>query len=186
MGVAVFPKQPTSKMVQRFLDRVIGDAGIAPDHIITDKGKQFVAKTFRRWCRRGRIRQRFGAVGKRGSIAIVERLIRTLKTECTRRLLVIPFRQAAIEKELMHWREWHNADRPHEALGCRAPDEVYFSLRPACRSPRFEPRTAWPRRSPCAGPHALIRGHPGVTVELAVSFRDGRQHLPVVTLNRAA
>ena len=54
------------------------------------------------------------------------------------------------------------------------------------RSPRFEPRTAWPRHSPCAGPHALIRGLPGMTVELAVSFRDGRQHLPVVTLNRAA
>jgi hypothetical protein len=29
MRVAVFPKQPSSKAVQRFLDRVIRDAGVA-------------------------------------------------------------------------------------------------------------------------------------------------------------
>jgi transposase InsO family protein len=186
MGMAVFSKQPSSKAVQHFLDRVITEAGVPPDHMITDKGKQFVAKTFRRWCRRRRIRQRFGAVGQYGSIAIVERLIRTLKTECTRRLLVIPFRQAAIGEELTHWREWHNADRPHEALGCRAPDEVYFSLRPACRFPRFEPRERWPTRSPCAAPRVLIRGRPGVTIEMKVTYHSERQHLPVVELRRAA
>ena len=186
MGVAVFPKQPTSKMVQRFLDRVIGDAGTAPDHIMTDSGMQFVAKVFRRWCWRRQIRQRFGAVGRYGSIAVVERLIRTLKSERTRCLVVVPLGQVTIEQELTHWKGWHNAHRPHEALGSRTPDEAYFGLRPACRAPRFEPRICWPRRSPCAAPRVLIRGRPGTRVELQVSFRAGRKRLPVVTLRRTA
>jgi hypothetical protein len=186
MGVAAFPKQPTSKAVQRFLDRVISEAGAAPDHMITDEGKQFVAKASKRWCRRWKIRQRFGAVGKYGSIATVERLIRTVKTECTRRHVVVPLRQTAIEHELALWRGWHDANRPHEALGARTPDEVYFASRPACRAPRFEPRSRWPRRSPCAAPHTLIRGLPGTEVALEVRFVAGRQHLPVVMLRRAA
>jgi hypothetical protein len=186
MGVAAFPKQPTSKVVQRFLDRVIAEAGVAPDHMITDKGSQFVARTFRRWCRRWRVRQRFGAVGKYGSIAVVERLVRTLKSECSRRLIVVTLRQTAIEYELALWRGWHNANRPHEWLGTRTPDEVYFGIRPACRAPRFEPRGRWPRRSPCAAPQVLVRGRPGVRLDLEVSYRDGRKHLPVVRLRRAA
>jgi len=34
------------------------------------------------------IRQRFGAVKKHGSLSVVERLIRTIKNECTRKLIV--------------------------------------------------------------------------------------------------
>jgi hypothetical protein len=49
------------------------------------------------------------------------------------------------------WTVWYNGDRPHETLAARTPDEVYFHRPPACRSPRYEPRPRWPRRSPCAG-----------------------------------
>jgi putative transposase len=186
MGVAVFPKLPFSKAVQGFLDQTIHDAGVAPDHLINDKGMQFVAKTFRRWCLRRRIRQRFGAVGKYGSVAVVERLIRTMKTECTRRLPLIPLLQPGMEAELSIWRTWYNGERPHEVLRGRTPDEIYYHRRPACRAPRFEARTRWPRRSPCAGPRTLIRGQPGVRLELEVSRREGREHLPLVALKRAA
>ena len=186
MGVAVFFKQPSSKAVQRFLDRVVDDAGAAPRRLITDNSKQFTAKSLGRWCRRLEIRQRFGAVCKYGSVAIVERLIRTFKTECTRRLAVVPFRQAKLKKEIALWRGWHNAYRPHEALGARTPDEVYFHRRPACRAPRFEPRPHWPRPSRCAGPQVHIRGRPGVGFDLQVTHRGGREHLPIVTLKRAA
>ena len=75
MGVAVFLQQPSSKAVQAFLDRAIRVAGKAPDHLITDQGKQFVAKSLKRWCRRRGICQRFGAIGKYGSIAVIERLM---------------------------------------------------------------------------------------------------------------
>jgi hypothetical protein len=125
-------------------------------------------------------------VGKYGSIAIIERLMRTLKSECTRRLVLVPFRRAEFVKELNLWSGWYNADRPHEALAARSPDEVYFHRRPACRSPRFEPRVRWPRSAPCAGHHALIRGRPGARVELDVGYASGRKHLPLVAIRKTA
>jgi len=57
---------------------------------------------------------------------------------------------------------------------------------PACRRPRFEPRPRWPRRSPCAAPHALVRGQPGAVLELEVERFGGRPNLPIVSLRRVA
>jgi len=111
MGVAVFKKEPTSKAIRAFLDRAIQAAGRAPNHLISDHGLQFTESHFPRWCRRRAIRHRFGAVGKYGSIAVIERLIRTLKSECTRRLVLVPFRMADFMRELSHWRDWYNSQR---------------------------------------------------------------------------
>ena len=152
---------------------------------ITDQGRQFVAVRFRRWCRRHGIRQRFGAIGKYGSIAVVERFIRTMKNECTRTILV-PLRLAAFQQEISIFAEWYNGDRPHETLSGRTPDEIYFGRRPAFLLPRFEPRARWPRRSPCARPRVLIRGSPGSRFVLCVGYRAGRKHLPFVSLKRVA
>ncbi len=35
-------------------------------------------------------------------------------------------------------------------------------------------------------PQVLVKGQPGVQIELVVSYQYGRKHLPVVTLRRAA
>ena len=185
MGVGVFKRPPSSAAVRSFLERVFREAGAVPRYLITDHGAQFVAKAFARWCRRHGVRQRFGAIGKYGSLAVVERFIRTIKTECTRRILV-PYRLAEFQRELSFFVRWYNGERPHGFLEARTPDEVNFGRRAACRAPRFEPRARWPRRSPCAGPQTLVRGRPGVTVKLALSHRAGRKHLPVVGLRRAA
>ncbi len=184
MGTALFPNQPSAVAVMRFLDRVLRKA--RPKHLITDQGKQFIAGEFRAWCRRRGIQQRFGAIGKYGSLAVVERLIRTIKTECTRLLLVVPYRHAAFQQELSLYAAWYNGDRPHSRLRVRTPNEVYFGRFPACRRPRFELRDRWPSRSPCARPHALVRGRAGATVALDLSYRAGRWHLPVVELKRVA
>lgn len=186
MGLAVFKSQPSAADIMRFLDRALRNARCRPDHLITDQGKQFIADEFRAWCRRRGISQRFGAIGKYGSLAVVERFIRTMKTECTRRLFIVPYRLAAFRHDLSLYVDWYNADRPHSRLTGRTPNEVYYRKMPACRKPRFEPRSRWPRRSPCARPHALVRGRPGVAVELVVGYRAGRKHLPVVELKRAA
>jgi hypothetical protein len=66
------------------------------------------------------------------------------------------------------------------------PDEIYYGTRPACRRPRFEPRPGWPRASPCAQPRALVKGQPGVKLELRDEFLSGRGHLPRVLVTRAA
>jgi hypothetical protein len=156
-----------------------------PRQLICDRDGQFDCRGFRRWCRRRGIKVRYGAVGKQGSIAVVERTIRTLK-ELLRLLVLVPFRMAAFRKELLMIVEWYNAHRPHSTLGGRTPDEVYYKHFPANRRPRYEPRDRWPRASACAGPWALARRRPGARLELDVSFHGGRKHLPIVSLKRVA
>jgi hypothetical protein len=151
LGFAVFLKQPTSAEIQRFLDRAIGNVGRAPKHLISDKGTQFWRDSFKNWCARRRIRPRFGAVKKYGSISVVERFIRSMKSECTRRLLV-PITLDAVRRELALYVVWFNEFRPIQALGGRTPREVYEGLRPANAMPRLEPRARWRERSGCASP----------------------------------
>jgi len=99
-------------------------------------------------------------------------------------LLTVDF--AAFARELDHYIAWYNGERPHSRFGARTPDEIYFGRFPACGRPRFEPRVPWPQRSPCAGAQALVRGRPGVVVELCVEYRGGRKHPPTVSLERVA
>ena len=182
---AVFRKQPTSEQVRQFLGRVITTVGAVPKYLVTDCGAQFACAGFSRWCRRRGIRQRRGAVGQHGSIALAERFIRTLKDCCLRVLSFVPLRLPTFPREVALFFAWYN-DRPHMTLHGATPDEVYFGLRSACLAPRFEPRAAWPRASPCAKPMTLVKGHPGVQVSLNVTFVAGRRHLPRVSLTRAA
>ncbi len=186
-GFMVFERKPDSPTLRAFLGRTIRDAKRAPRHLICDKESMFFCGGFRRWCRRRRIRVRYGAVGKHGSIAIIERFFRTLKSGCTRRILV-PFRREAARRELGLFMRWYNGHRPHDALGVRTPDEVYRGLVPACERPRLELRTRWPRRSNCASPQAPVEkaGSRAGPLRFDVTFVGGRRHLPVISLRRAA
>jgi len=186
MGCIAFKDQPTSQAVRSFLERTIAKAKKTPKYIVCDRGRQFDCQAFRDWCRRQGIKPpRYGAVGKHGSIAVVERFILTLKRllSC---LLLVRYRRQSFQRELDAIVEWYNIHRAHTWLGGKAPDEVYFGKYPANRKPRFEPRERWPHGSPCAKPWALVRGRPGAKVMLEVSFHHGRKHLPIVTLKRAA
>ncbi len=138
MGLAVFDRQPTSIQVRQFLARAIRQVGGAPKYIICDKGGQFWCDGFKAWCKRRGITPRFGAVGKHGSIAVVERFIRTMKSECTRRPPLVPMRK-------------ESTGQPVAAMGAES---------------------QMPRSSPCAAPQTLVKGQPGIRVELAVTFHD--------------
>jgi transposase InsO family protein len=185
LGFAVFRDRPTSGDIQRFLDRAIRCNAGPPRYVITDKGRQFWCGSFKRWCHRRDIRPRFGAVGKQGSIAIVERFIRSIKNECTRHIL-IPLQLDAMRRELGCYATWYNEHRPGQALGGQTPWEVYTGVRPANSERRFEPRRDWPTESPCASPQTAIRGERGVSLSLVVGYMEGRRHLPVVELRKAA
>jgi len=182
VGFAVFREPPRSEDVQGFLDRAIDRAGGAPRHVITDRGRQFRCASFRRWRQRRGVRIRFGAVGTPGSIAVVERFIRSMKRESVQPILV-PLRLGAMRGELEAYAVWYNCHRPHQALDGRAPREVYRGLRPANGGPRFEPRGSWP--GSCASPQAGIRGDRGVRPVLVVGHVGGRRHLPMVELRAA-
>ena len=122
-GFALFKKMPSSTEICGFLDRVTKRTGTKPAHIITDKGRQFIGKTFKSWCRRCHVRPRYGAVGKHASVAVIERFIRSMKAECTRCILV-PFRLDAMREELALYVTWYDENRPHQALDGMTPNEV--------------------------------------------------------------
>jgi len=184
VGFAVFFRPPTSAEVQRSLGLAIRRAGRRPKYVISDHGRQFRCKSFRQWCRRQRIRPRFGAVGEYGSLAVIERFMRSLKAECTRQILV-PLRLDAVRREIALYIVWHN-QRPSQALGGRTPREVYAGRPPANASPRIEPRANWPVEAPCASPQTTIRAERGTKLTLVVGHLEGRRHLPVVALREAA
>jgi len=185
VGFAVFKRRPTSFEVYSFMGTAIHRSGAKPRYIISDKGKEFDCKPFKDWCRRKGIRPRYGAVGKHGSIAIIERLIRSMKSECTRRIIV-PFRLDQMRGELACYASWYSGHRPHTALGGRTPMEVYRGLPAANAAPRFEPRSRWPLRSRCASPVVPIDGKRGARIALVLSRFENRPHLPVVELRRAS
>ena len=89
MGFALFKQELTSLQVRHALGQLMARAKIKPRYLICDQGSQFIAKGFKTWCnhKSRNIQLRYGAVGKHGSIAVVERLIRSIKDECLRRCL---------------------------------------------------------------------------------------------------
>ncbi len=186
MGFAVFRSPPTAVEMHTFLGRVIRTAGAAPKHLISDKGCQFwTCAGYKDWCRRHGIKPRWGAVGKHGSIAVVERAIKTLK-ELLGRRRTFPLLHVGTWQLVASLVGWYNESRPHTTLnGCTA-NERYFKRFPANRRPRIEPRLQWPRGSPCAKPHTLVAGKPGARFDVEVEHLDGYEQLPVIRLRRAA
>jgi transposase InsO family protein len=185
MKIGVFADRPNCRAICSLLRQTVRQAGAAPKYIVCDRDSIFDCDAFRSWVKRKGIQPpRYGAVGKHGSIAVVERLILTMKNECTRKI-VVPLRRATFHRELDWFGLWYNQHRPHMTLNGATPDEVYFRLRPAHRQPRIEPRKDWPRRSPCAQPRTLIAGQPGDRFCLEID-RLGRRHLPIVLRKRTA
>jgi putative transposase len=185
MGFAVFKSRPSSEQVTTALTRIMFVERIRPKHLIVDQGPEFDCDHFRDvWRKAMNILPRFGAVGKHGSIAVVERFHRTVKE--TLRQITVPEDQAAFERELRLIVDWYNEYRPHDTLGGKTPNEVYFSRPAANQQPRFEPRKRWPRGSPCASPQVAIEGEPGNPVILEIDCFHGRRHLPIIRARRAA
>ena len=78
------------------------------------------AELLTRW----NVKQRFGAVGKHGSIAVTERVIRTLKHEWLKRVPVIKGLDH-LEALLADFACYYNGWRPHMALGGAVPDVIH-------------------------------------------------------------
>jgi transposase InsO family protein len=173
-GFAIFVNKPCAEEVCVFLDRAVERVGARPKHIITDQGGQFISDEFAAWCGRRGVRPRKGAVGKQGSIAIVERLIRSVKHECTRQIRV-PLGHEAMRRELVFYAAWYNESRPHQALSGMTPAERYDGAGSTAKS--FEPRPRWPADDGAVRVKRL---------QLVVTFLEGRKHLPIVELKQAA
>jgi transposase InsO family protein len=179
VATGVFLKQPTAEELCAVLDAAVCRAGRAPTHIVSDQGSQF-RDEYLTWCKRKNVRPRFGKIGEHGSIAVIERFFRSFKQECFRKLLV-PMRLASFQAELSAYVTWYNDCRPHQGLGGAAPAErlgrtssptrPIFELRPSLRA-RGDPP---PRRSRACR-----------ALQLRVHYLEGRRHLPLIELRRAA
>ncbi len=182
VAVEAFKKWPATSDVTDWLDTVIQSIGLAPTHLISDKGTQF-REDYLDWCAARGIKPRFGAIGQHGAIAVVERFILSLKNECTRRILV-PLGVDRFRQELLLYLRWYSEFRPHQSRGGRTPNEVASGATPAPVI-RFEPRSRLfeldQRRRKRDADVVLVNA-----LRLKVELLDGRAHLPIVHLERAA
>jgi putative transposase len=96
----------------------------APKHLISDQEGVFVSEAFRDLLTRWDVKQRFGAVGKHGSIAVTERAIWTLKYEWLTRVAVIRGLDHLAEL-LADFELWYNDYRGHMRLGGAMPSAVH-------------------------------------------------------------
>jgi transposase InsO family protein len=95
-----------------------------PKHIITDKEGVFVGDVFAELLRHWNVKQRFGAVGKHGSIAVTERAILTLKHEWLKRVPVIRGMDH-LTSLLVDFELYYNEYRRHMTLRGAVPQAVH-------------------------------------------------------------
>jgi transposase InsO family protein len=119
---------PNAGWINNALESAIGKYG-RPKHIISDQGSVFIGDVFAELMTTYEILHRFGAIGKHGSIAVTERVNKTLKYEWLKRVAIIKgidhLTELCNEFEL-----WYNRWRPHMTLDGFRPDDVYFNNKP--------------------------------------------------------
>lgn len=113
-------------------------------HIIKDQVKtEGFSESLTSW----NIKHRFGAVGQHGSIAVTERVIKTLKYEWLKRVPIIKgFKHlGSLCDEFSYW---YNEWRPHMGIEGRRPDDVYLEseFEPVSRSAKIVPLNIEKRR----------------------------------------
>ena len=90
------------------------------------------------------IKQRFGAIGQTGSIAIIERFWRTLKEM----LLKVrpPLHPDDLHARLLAGMYYYAHHKPHQGIKGATPAELYYAKQPA-RSDAVRPNRAFEKKS---------------------------------------
>ena len=119
---------PNAGWINNAMESAIEKYG-PPKHIISDQGGVFIGDVFADLMDTYEILHRFGAIGKHGSIAVTERVNKTLKYEWLKRIAII--------KDLGHlatlckeFGTWYNTWRPHMTIDGLRPDDVYYDRKP--------------------------------------------------------
>lgn len=89
-------------------------------YIRCDNGPEFISKRLRKWANKHGVELRFIQPGKPTQNGLIERLNKTLRTEC----LKLTWFQTMdrLNEELQAWSQVYNLGRPHESLGNQTPD----------------------------------------------------------------
>jgi len=122
--MAVTPLEgPNAGWVVEVLDQAFLRHG-PPKHLISDQEGVFVSEVVASLLRDWNVKQRFGAVGKHGSIAVTERLIWTLKREWLARVVLIRGLEHLGEL-LVDFEVYYNQHRCHQRLNGATPSMLY-------------------------------------------------------------
>ena len=131
--------EPSGGMLARLLERASSSFGSA-SVLITDRGAQFTSETSRAAVANRGIDHRFGAVGESGSIGILERFWKTLKTEL-RLKSVQPLVKRDLDGRLALGLFHYAFLRPHQSLNDATPAEAFLGVRdPPERGPSATPQ----------------------------------------------
>jgi transposase InsO family protein len=127
LAARVFLCEPSGKDVVRLFATTARRFG-PPRHSASDRGPQFTAEEFRQALGRRSVRHRYGAIGRSGSIALVERFFRTLKSIARTRERP-PLLKADLERRLALAFHYYAFFRPHQGLGGATPAERFLHRR---------------------------------------------------------
>ncbi|MHC4932808.1 MAG: DDE-type integrase/transposase/recombinase [Planctomycetota bacterium] len=159
LAIGFVRREPDGRFATRLLRRAIARHG-APTWLVSDRDRALRNKRVNGLLQSRGIRRRYGAVGRKGSISVIERFWRSLKQEYVNGLFLYRSR-TAIEKRLRRYARWFNRERPHQGLRQRTPESVYRG-----RADR------------------AVRDVAGAV--LHVRFLDGDRRLPILRLADAA
>ncbi|MBI3268442.1 MAG: DDE-type integrase/transposase/recombinase [Planctomycetes bacterium] len=125
--------EPSADWICRLFARGVRAASRAPKHLVTDRGVQFTSRQFKAAVKHRGVRQRFGAIGSHGGIALIERCWGSLKREALP-LWCCFLNQDALRVRLQRWARWQNVERPHQGIDGLTPREKL--RRPRASRPR--------------------------------------------------
>jgi transposase InsO family protein len=128
LAARVFFTEPSGRDVARLLGAAARRFG-PPRHSVSDHGVQFTSSAFERALARLGVCHRYGAIGRSGSIAIIERFFRTLKTIARLRSKP-PLLRGDLERRLTSTFDYYAWLRPHQGLAGATPVEVYLGKKP--------------------------------------------------------
>jgi transposase InsO family protein len=149
----VFTKEPTAMEMLALVEDTTRTHG-RPRHFVSDQGAQLTATAFRETLAELGIRQRFGAIGRTGSIAIVERFWRSLK-DTLRLRSVPPLLKVDLERRLGVFLTYYSCLRPHQGLGGATPAEVLGGVDRARLGLAPPPPRGRPGEGPSASPFEI-------------------------------
>jgi putative transposase len=149
LAIGFLRGEPNGRFAVRLLRRALARDG-TPTWLVSDKDRALRTKLVNGLLRHHGVRRRYGAVGRKGSIAVIERFWRSMKQEYVNGLFL--YRPgAAIERLVRRYARWFNQERPHQGLRNRTPDERDLPRPTAAHSPQLDRRPAVcavPRRRP--------------------------------------
>jgi transposase InsO family protein len=170
LAATVFYAEPSGRDIARLFLSAARRFG-PPRDCVSDQGPQFTADVFRKTVRRQGVRHRYGALGRSGSIALIERFFRTLKAIAQTRERP-PLLRSDLDRRLDVAFRYYAFFRPHHGLAGGTPAERFLAQRPAHLDAVPPPR-----------------GRPGEHVALSppfgIRYLDGEHHLPYLVRKAA-